>query len=165
MQTYGALLRGIMPTNPNMRNAKLKAVFESLGLKNVTPVIASGNIVFQSASRKSALLETKLEQVIQKQLDFTTTVIIRSHEELLKLIKSNPFKDIEDKKPNYLVVTFFQDRRKELCKVINVESNKTPGFMCKVEKKYGKKITTRTWKTVGRILKVMEGMMDKNSEM
>lgn len=29
MPIYAALLRGIMPTNPNMRNEKLRGVFES----------------------------------------------------------------------------------------------------------------------------------------
>jgi hypothetical protein len=41
---YVALLRGIMPTNPNMKGEKLKAVFEGLGFSNVHTVIASGNV-------------------------------------------------------------------------------------------------------------------------
>lgn len=40
---YVALLRGIAPTNPNMRNDKLREVFEKPGFKNVQTVISSGN--------------------------------------------------------------------------------------------------------------------------
>ncbi len=155
MTTYVALIRGIGPTNPNMKGTKLKAAFETLKLKNVTPVIASGNVVFQSELKDVGQLETKLEQVMDKQLGFRRAVIIRSKEELEKLIKKNPFKGVEDKKPNYLIVTFFKDKKKELCTVIKLTEGKTPDFMRDVEKKYGKEITTRTWKTVSRILKAM----------
>ncbi len=155
MKTYVALIRGIGPGNPNMKGEKLKAAFETLKLKNVTPVIASGNVVFQTDSEDEAKLETKLEQTMQKQLGFQRAVIIRSKEALEKLIKKDPFKGIEDKKPNYLIVTFFKDRKKELSTVLKLTEGSTPDFMRDLEKIHGKDITTRTWKTVGRILKAM----------
>src|SRR5258708_3151383 len=114
MTTYVALIRGIGPTNENMKGAKLKAAFETLKLRNVTPVIASGNVVFQSNAENTARLETQLEQAMYEQLGFKRTVIIRSKDELEKLLTKTPFKGIEDKKPNYLIVTFFKDRKKEL---------------------------------------------------
>jgi uncharacterized protein (DUF1697 family) len=156
MNTYVALLRGIMPMNPNMKSEKLKGLFESLGFKNVATVIASGNVVFDSPSSDTAALETKIEKALPVKLGFSSTTIIRSKEELERLVKKDPFKGVEDKKPNYLVVTFFKDRKKELCTVINLDDGKTPDFMRNIEKKHGKEITTRTWKTVGRILAKME---------
>ncbi len=156
MTTYVALLRGIMPTNPNMKGERLKAVFESLGFESVSTVIASGNVVFDSASKDTAALEAKIEKELPRQLGFTSTTIIRSQEELEQLVKKNPFKGVKDEKPNYLVVTFFKDRKKELCTVLDLSGAKTPDFMRRIEKEYGKEITTRTWKTVGRILKRME---------
>lgn len=155
MTTYVALLRGIMPTNPNMKGEKLKAVFESLGFKNVATVIASGNVVFESPSTDTAALEKKIEKALPAQLGFSSTTIIRSQTELEALTKKNPFKGIKDEKPNYLIVTFFKDRKKELCTVIDLGTDKTPEFMRDIEKKHGKEVTTRTWKTVGRILKKM----------
>jgi uncharacterized protein (DUF1697 family) len=156
MTTYVALLRGIGPGNPNMKSEKLKAFFEYLGFKNVSTVIASGNVVFQTLSKNTAALEAKIEKALPEQLGFSRTTIVRSREELEKLIKKNPFKGVEDTLPNYLVVTFFKNRKEELCTVINMEEDKTPDFMRQVEKKHGKEITTRTWKTLGRILKKME---------
>jgi uncharacterized protein (DUF1697 family) len=158
MTTYVALLRGIMPTNPNMKGEKLKAVFESLGFKNVRTVIASGNVVFESASTDAAALETKIEKALPRQLGFKSTTIIRTRENLLGLVKKDPFKGVKDEKPNYLVVTFFKDRKPELCSVVDVgpAGGTTPNFMAGIEKKHGKEITTRTWKTVARILKKME---------
>ncbi len=155
MTTYVALIRGIMPMNPNTKSDKLKALFELLGFKNVATVIASGNVVFQTASANSAELETKIEKALTAKLNFTSTVIIRSEDELKKLVTKNPFKGIEDKKPNYLVVTFIKGKKGEIATVINLGTGNTPDFMRGIEKKHGKQITTRTWKSIARILKKM----------
>jgi uncharacterized protein (DUF1697 family) len=152
---YVALLRGIMPTNPNMRGEKLREVFEELGFTNVSTVIASGNVVFDSPSKSASTLESNIEAALTKRLGFTSTTMVRSQKELEDLVTRNPFKGIKDEKPNYLVVTFFKDRRKELATVIDLATDKTPNFMAELEKKHGKALTTRTWKTVHRILKKM----------
>ncbi|MBA3789365.1 DUF1697 domain-containing protein [Patescibacteria group bacterium] len=156
MTTYVALLRGIMPMNPNMRGEKLREVFESLGLKKVATVIASGNVVFESTSKNIPALESTIEKALFTQLGFTSATIIRSREELERLVKKNPFKGVVDEKPNYLVITFFKKRTKELCTVIDLATTEPSQFMHDIEKDHGKEITTRTWKTVLRILKKME---------
>lgn len=153
---YVAFLRGIMPMNPNMRGEKLREVFESLGFTNVATVIASGNVVFDSPSKSFTALEKKIESVLPEKLGFSSTTIVRSREEIEKLIKKNPFKGVKDEKPHYLVVTFFKDRRAELCNVLDLDTTEATKYMSTIEKKYGKQITTRTWKTVGRVLKKME---------
>ena len=156
MTTYVALLRGIMPTNPNMRGEKLRMVFESLGLSDVTTVIASGNVIFSTALKNIASLETTIEKALTEQLDFKSTTVIRSQAELETLVQKDPFKGTVDEKPNYLVVTFFKDRKKELCTVLDTSNAETTSFMSRLEKEHGKKITTRTWKTVARIVAKMD---------
>jgi hypothetical protein len=42
-----------------------------------------------------------------------------------------------------------------ICSVIDFTSAKTPDLMIWLDKKLGKEITTRRWKTVERILKAM----------
>ena len=155
MTTYVALLRGIMPMNPNMKGEKLRQVFESLGFEHVGTVIASGNVVFSSPSKNAAGLEARIEKAFPKRLGFKSTTIIRSCKELEGLVKKNPFKGVRDEKPNYLIVTFFKDRRKELCTVVDLTGAGTPDFMRSLEREHGKAMTTRTWKTLGRILKKM----------
>ncbi len=155
---YVALLRGIGPTNPNMKGERLKAIFESLGFKNVHPVIASGNIVFDSPSKNMPALEAKIENALPAQLGFTSTTIVRSREELEALVRKDPFKGVRDEKPNYLLVTFFKDRRAPLSTVIKLTEGRTPDFMAKMDRAHGKMITSRTWKTIGRILKKMEAI-------
>jgi len=177
MIKYVALLRGIAPTNPNMRNDKLRSVFEKLGFENVKTVISSGNVVFESSSRSVQKLEDSIEKALPKELGFRSTTIIRSQGHLQKLVDKNPFKGTEHSQKSSLNVTFLKKKRKidtkfpykvdnrdytllgiydgAICSVIDLTSAKTPDLMVWLEKKFGKEITTRTWKTVERILKAM----------
>ena len=177
MTKYVALLRGIAPTNPNMRNDKLRGVFEKLGFANVRTVISSGNVIFESPSRSVGKLEESIENALPKELGFKSTTIIRSQKQIQKLVDENPFKGMEHSQKSSLNVTFLKKRRKTdikfpykvdnrdytllgmydgaICSVIDLTSAKTPDLMLWLEKQFGKEITTRTWKTVERIRKAM----------
>ena len=87
MKKYVALLRGIAPTNPNMRNDKLRGLFEKLGFTNVQTVISSGNVLFESSSKSAKKLEETIEKALPEQLGFTSTTIMKSKEQLLKLLE------------------------------------------------------------------------------
>lgn len=157
MTKYVALIRGIGPGNPNMHGDKLKEFFEGLGFINVTPVISSGNVVFESDSNSTKSLEKKIEEELPKKLSFSKTTIVRSEKNLKRLVDKDPFKGIKDEKPNYLIVTFFKDGKPETATVVDMTAGNGAQFMVKLEKEHGKEITTRTWKTIHRILKAMEG--------
>ena len=178
MTRYVALLRGIAPMNPNMRNDKLRGVFESLGFENVKTVISSGNVIFDSPSRSVKKLEESIETALPEQLGFTSTTILRSQGQLQKLVDEDPFKGMEHSQTSSLNVTFLKKKKQSsikfpyqvndrdytllgmyggaICSVIDLTSAKTPDLMAWLEKQFGKEITTRTWKTVERILKAMK---------
>ena len=59
---YVALLRGIGPTNRNMRNERLRGVAEGLGLRDVGTVISSGNLVFDADPADVSELEARFEE-------------------------------------------------------------------------------------------------------
>jgi uncharacterized protein (DUF1697 family) len=171
---YVALLRGIGPSNSNMRNEKLREVFQKIGFQNVQTVISTGNVLFESPSRDVKALEASIEKAIQGRLGFTSTTIIRSHQQLRRLVGNNPFGGIEDTPTSRLNVTFLKTRRKtnlrfhhraeekgysvvsmhgrEVCSVVDLTGGTTPDLMAWLDKQFGKAITTRTWKTVGKIL-------------
>ena len=171
------MLRGIMPANPNMRNEKLRGVFEELGFENVQTVISSGNVIFDSGSRAMKELEAQIEEGIQRRLGFFSTTFIRSHEQLRRFVDAKPFETFEDTPTSRLQVTFLKESPRtglqfphraeegytvlgihdgELYSVVDLTGATTPYFMAWLEKQFGKEITTRTWKTVGRILSRME---------
>jgi uncharacterized protein (DUF1697 family) len=175
MIKYAALLRGIGPSNPNMRNEKLRGVFENLGFQNVQTVISSGNVLFETQSGDIKELEAIIEKALPEQLGFTSTTIIRSKEELQLLVDKKPFKDLKDTPESKLNVTFLKNKPNTeiefpyhaenrgftvLCiydraifSVVDLTRTKTPDLMRWLEKEFGKEITTRTWKTVGKLLK------------
>ncbi|MFI6168005.1 DUF1697 domain-containing protein [Nocardia sp. NPDC051052] len=179
MTRYAALLRGIAPSNPNMSNEKLRGVFEKLGFEQVASVLASGNIVFQSADTDVGDLEDRIQQALNAELGIAGGTIIRSYEELQALLDTDPFPGLTHGRGTYLIATFLKDREKvarklpdqpdPLARVVgydkqcgtylavidNSEPGKTPDFMSWLEKTHGKNITTRTWLTVQRIVKKM----------
>lgn len=174
MKSYVALLRGIAPGNPNMRNEKLRGVFEDLGFGNVRAVISSGNVLFESDSGAVRKLETTIEEAFPEKLGFNSTTIIRSRQQLQAIVDSDPFEGVEHARNTNLNVTFLKRKPKttfrlphtpkgraytligmggqEIFSVIDLTSEKTPDLMLWLEKQFGKEITTRTYKTVQRIL-------------
>jgi uncharacterized protein (DUF1697 family) len=179
MPQYVALLRGIMPSNPNMHQAKLKQVLEDLGFRNVVPVISSGNVIFESPSTDPAALEDRIEAAWPKRLGFTSTTIVRSRVDLAKLVALDPFEGLEHTKASYLLVTFFKRRQKlpfalphqpedrpwrlvasanrTLFSVLDTTGGQAPDIMTWLDRTFGREISSRTWKTVHRILAKMDG--------
>jgi uncharacterized protein (DUF1697 family) len=172
---YVALLRGIGPSNPNMRNEKLRELFQKLGYRNVQTVISTGNVLFESPSRAVKALEATIEEGIQRHLGFTSTTIIRSHHQVRRLVGAdNLFGGFEDTPTTRLNVTFLKEKQssdlhfpysaeekgytvvgmhgREVLSVVDLTGATTSDLMAWLEKQFGKAITTRTWKTVGKIL-------------
>src|ERR1700756_2629878 len=92
MPVYIALLRGInVGAHKRTKMDELRASCEGLGFKKVKTLIQSGNIVLQAAKMPSASVSKKIEQRILTDFGFSVDVISRSHEEMSKIIRSNPF--------------------------------------------------------------------------
>jgi uncharacterized protein (DUF1697 family) len=175
--TYVGFIRGIGPANPNMRNEKLRQVFEDLGLTGVASVATSGNIVFQTARTDVARLEDEIEAALNESLGIPGKTIVRSLAELEKLLKKAPFKGLEDSRSSNWNVTFVKRRStakidfpvsddsraytvigyydRAVFSVIDLENPKSPRVVSWLERTYSKDITTRTWKALQRIVKTM----------
>lgn len=180
MTRYAALLRGIMPSNPNMSNAKLRGVFEALGLEDVGSVLASGNIVFRGPEEDVPTLERRVQTALVDQLGIPGGTIIRTHAELRALLDSDPFPGLTHGRGTYLTATFLKDgaaapvslpespdpqttvvgydpaARVFLAVIDNSLAGGTPDFMGWLDRTYGKDITTRTWLTVQRVVRKLE---------
>jgi uncharacterized protein (DUF1697 family) len=175
---YVALLRGIGPGNPNMRNDKLRGVLEDLGFADVQTVISSGNVTFESSSKDIKAMQDKIEKAWPEKLGFNSTTIIRSQQQLEKLVQLDPFAGLEHGPKSYLLVTFFKYPAKidyklpyqplgKPYKLTGIHDNAlftvtdnsqmpTTDLMGWLEKQFGKEITSRTWLTIRRILKKMD---------
>lgn len=168
---YVALLRGIGPGNPSMHGSKLAGVLEALGFTNVRSVISSGNVIFESDSSDVARMEATIQAAWPEKLGFTSTTIVRSQPQLEALVARDPFSGAEHSRQSYLLVTFFKNLPEDLsglagnyyddlgvnalCSVIDTTASKTPDFMSKLERQFGKDVTSRTYLTLHRILTKM----------
>jgi uncharacterized protein (DUF1697 family) len=162
MGTFVALVRGVGPTNPNMRNEKLAAALKRIGCTDIAPVLASGNLVFRSPARSTRTLETRIERAFTEHLGLHCDVIVRSQPELARIVKQDPFHGAEHGKQWYLVVTFRKDGTAPVYTKLARASMDGPEFMAELAKKYGEHITTRTWNTLQKILAKMGDIIGEN---
>src|SRR2546423_912901 len=98
MSRFVAFIRGINVGGNNMLPmAELKAACESAGLTDVRTLLQSGNVIFSSTRKDPAPL-------IEKALDLDVKVIVRTADELRKVIAKNPFD--ADRDPGHHIVMF-----------------------------------------------------------
>ena len=92
MTTFVALLRAVNVGGRNQLSmSALRALFESFGYADVKSYIQSGNIIFDSSPRKSAVLALEVEEALAGALGQPIDVVIRSAAELKSVTESNPF--------------------------------------------------------------------------
>jgi uncharacterized protein (DUF1697 family) len=89
---HAALLRAInVGGNNRLPMADLARIFTDAGCRDVQTYIQSGNVVFTAPARLLNKLPGKIADAIESEFGFRAPVIVRSHEELAALIKTNPF--------------------------------------------------------------------------
>lgn len=93
MKNYIALLRGInVGAKRKILMVDLRQLFDELGFIDVTTYIQSGNVLFNTDQTKTNKeIATEIEQAIAAAYDFEVSVIIRTANEINKLITENPF--------------------------------------------------------------------------
>ena len=88
---FVALLRGVNVGGNNMISMKaLKECFEAIGFTEVSTYINSGNVIFKTKEPDARKLERKIEQMLVKDFQLDSKVVVRSLAEMEKLVKSLP---------------------------------------------------------------------------
>lgn len=88
---YAAFFRGINVGGKNMVNmAQLKKLFSDIGFQNVRTYIQSGNVVFD-AEEDAAQASEKIRRNFYDVFGFDCTVMLRTSQEIEKIIDSLPF--------------------------------------------------------------------------
>jgi uncharacterized protein (DUF1697 family) len=78
---YIAFLRAVNVGGRIVKMTELKAIFETLGLRDVSTFIASGNVIF-SATGTAARLESKIERGLETALKYAVPTMLRSAAEV-----------------------------------------------------------------------------------
>jgi len=68
----------------------LRGVFQSLGFSKVATFIASGNVMFETTTKKTKALETKIEKALHEALGYEVRTFIRGEAELTKIANYHP---------------------------------------------------------------------------
>jgi uncharacterized protein (DUF1697 family) len=176
MPTFLSLLRGInVSGQKQMKMQDLQTLYEELHFSNVATYIQSGNVVFENKSATN--LAQKIEQKIFERYSFSVPVIIVTEKELQRVVKNNPLLQEKNIDAEKLYVTLCAETPKN--EFINklLEQHFEPEQLVIVGKcvylycpnGYGRAklnnnflenklkvtTTTRNWKTMNVLLKMM----------
>src|ERR1700680_1303107 len=102
-----SMLRGVNVGGNNMiKMDALRALYESLKLRDPHTYVNSGNVVFKTDERDLGLLARRIENGIERSFHFRPGVIVRTTSELRDAIARNPFAARRGIEPGKLLVTF-----------------------------------------------------------
>ena len=90
MPRYFAFLRGINVGGHRVKMDRLRELVESLGFEQVETFIASGNVIFSSASRDVHAMEDRIARQLQEALGYEVPTLIRSRSELESIATFEP---------------------------------------------------------------------------
>jgi uncharacterized protein (DUF1697 family) len=91
MSRYVALLRGINVGGNNLiKMTELKACFEKQGFRDVVTYIQSGNVLFTAGATAREKLARWLEDAIARTFECRASVVLRSHEEMQRIVERAP---------------------------------------------------------------------------
>ena len=91
LDLFVALLRGVnVGGNSMISMSALKKSFAAIGFTDVSTYINSGNIIFSSKENDARKLEKKIEQMLVKEYELNSKVVVRSFSELQRLVQSLP---------------------------------------------------------------------------
>ncbi len=91
MSRFVAFLRAINVGGHTVKMEELRKIFESLGVGGVETFIASGNVIFESSTRRGEPLRKKIEMTLRTELGYEVATFLRSDAELKGMGEYQPF--------------------------------------------------------------------------
>jgi len=175
MTRHIAFLRGINVGGGHVvKMAVLRKLFASLGFSNVETIIASGNVVFDSAEGGGKALERKIEKVLKDGLGFEVATFLRTVPQLAAVVEKQPFNLPEVESDAAVSVVFLRTKpagsvikalsalntdndevrveHREVYWLRRERSKDSQAFAVRLAKLLGSEATMRNMNTVNRIL-------------
>jgi uncharacterized protein (DUF1697 family) len=180
MQTLISFLRGVnMAGHNKIKMSGLAELYGKVGFRESETYIQSGNVIFTNEEDLPAEdITSKIEKAIQKKFKLDIAVMIRTPEEIKKIISINPFSGEENFDPAKMACLFMHETPSEgqISKIKDVHYHpdkfkiigkeifiycpngfgKTKLYTNFFEKKMGIAGTARNWKTINTILDIAE---------
>jgi uncharacterized protein (DUF1697 family) len=110
MAVIVSMLRGVNVGGHNqVKMEALRALYESLGLRDAQTYVVSGNVVFRTKAGNLTALAKRIESAIDGTFGFRPRVILRSTSELKDVVARNPFRTRRGIEPGKLLVMFLEN--------------------------------------------------------
>ncbi len=178
MSTWIALFRGInVGGNHILPMAELREALASLGLREVRTYIQSGNVVFASPAKSAAALGDSIADCIEQQKGFRPRVLVLTPAELSAAADANPYPEaVAEPKSLHLFFLAAPAARADLAAI---EALRKPSeryqltdpvfylhapegigrskLAAKIEQKLGVAGTGRNYRTVAKLLEMVQG--------
>lgn len=102
-----SMLRGVNVGGHNkIKMDALRALYESLKLRDAQTYVQSGNVIFRTDERDIARLAKRIEDGIEKKFGIRPDVILRTTAEMRDVVERNPFAKRRGIEPGKLLVSF-----------------------------------------------------------
>ena len=175
MTRYAAFLRAVNVGGRVVRMSELAQRLTAMGLVDVKTFIASGNVTFSAPSESTESLGRRIGADLEAWLGYPVAVMVRTWDEMLALVASNPFKGVRREVDAKLYVCFLWEKPSKAPKlpIVNARDGiklfrivEREAFMISqrlesgvfgvpnvnIEKALGMPCTTRNWNTVLRLV-------------
>jgi uncharacterized protein (DUF1697 family) len=175
------LLRGVnVGGKHKVKMEALRALYESIGLRDVQTLLQSGNVVFRTERRDLVALTKKIEGAIERKFGFHSDVILRTASELRDVIARNPFAKRTGIDASRFLVSFLvsdpgEEARGNVRRIkahpeeLRIDGREVYIYfpnglarpklsMALVEKTLKTSWTGRNWNTVRKLLEMAEGL-------
>jgi uncharacterized protein (DUF1697 family) len=175
-----SMLRGINLGKRRIKMEALRALYESLGLRDAQTLLQSGNVVFRTERRDLIALTEQIEDAIERKFGFHSDVILRTSAELRDVVARNPFAKRAGVDASKLLVSFLvsdpgAEARANVLRIktdpeeLRIHGREVyiyfPNGMARpklsmalVERTLKTSWTGRNWNTVRKLMEMAEGM-------
>jgi uncharacterized protein (DUF1697 family) len=107
MPVIVSMLRAVnLAAHNRIKMEALRALYESLGLRDVETYVQSGNIVFRTDKRDLGRLAKRIEDALERSFGFRSNVILRDASGLRDVIAKNPVAGRDGVEPGKFLVLF-----------------------------------------------------------
>jgi uncharacterized protein (DUF1697 family) len=176
-----SMLRGVnLAGKRKIKMEALRALYESIGLRDAETLLQSGNVVFRTERKDLVALTKKIESAIERKFGFHSDVVVRTSAELRNVIARNPFAKRAGVDASKLLISFLVSdpgaeargnalRIKAEPEELRIDGREVYIYfpngmgrpklsMAVVERTLKTSWTGRNWNTVRRLMEMAEGM-------
>ena len=181
-QRHVVLLRGVNLAQRNrIAMPELRAALEARGYRDVRTYVQSGNVVLSSTATPERLVKD-VNALIKERFGLDIPVVVRSREELVRVVRRNPLRKVALDPKRYLVTFMSREPARELVQRMREVAGPQETFTVEGREVYswhpsgvgrsplwerlagklpGITATSRNWTTVTTLLAMAEASADR----